>query len=310
MSKPILIFLSVAGALILAVVGIFAATRHPAQTQTVPSVGNPAARTCDHAPSMPFTGIATSGSLTTQAEDFGQATGVRPQVIESYVRFGAPFWVSSAQQVVRFGALPLIQIQPRHASLTSIADGKWDHYLRTYARAIRKFRCKIALSFAHEMNAPWYPWRKPNYTPAQFIAAWRHIHDVFASVHAANVIWTWDPSHYFVDSRPWWPGSAYVDWVGLDGYLRVGKTFHSIFDWQLGKVRKFTNKPVFISETSVAPGLRAVPRTRSLFTAIRRYHLAGLIWFNRDRLEKWRIQGRSTVITAYRTGIAAMKQPQ
>jgi hypothetical protein len=58
--------------------------------------------------------------------------------------------------------------------------------------------------------------------------AWRHIHGIFAAAGAINVIWSWDHSHQYryratMASR-WYPGNAYVDWVGIDGCLGGGQT--------------------------------------------------------------------------------------
>ena len=48
------------------------------------------------------------------------------------------------------------------------------------------------------MNGWWYPWGSAGIRRLQdFIAAWRHIHDVFARQRVTNVIWSWDPSHQY-----------------------------------------------------------------------------------------------------------------
>jgi beta-mannanase len=54
---------------------------------------------------------------------------------------------------------------------------------------VRTLNLPIAVSFGHEMNGNWYPWGTAHTTAAQFVAAWRHIHDLFARVGATNVIW-------------------------------------------------------------------------------------------------------------------------
>jgi Glycosyl hydrolase family 26 len=58
-------------------------------------------------------------------------------------------------------------------------------------------------------------------TPAEFVAAWRHIHDVFAQVGASNVIWVWTTEGYLAHASTiaaLYPGSSYVDWIGYDPY--------------------------------------------------------------------------------------------
>ena len=54
----------------------------------------------------------------------------------------------------------------------------------------------MILSFGHEMNGNWYSWGNTNSTPAQFIAAWRHVVTVFRAVGATNVKWLWAVNNF------------------------------------------------------------------------------------------------------------------
>lgn len=82
----------------------------------------------------------------------------------------------------------------------------------------------VAISFGHEMNGHWYPWGTKDTTAATFVKAWRHIHDLFQEEGATNVVWVWSPNVVnpvpSVKLEPYWPGDAYVDWVGIVGYWR------------------------------------------------------------------------------------------
>jgi hypothetical protein len=221
-------------------------------------------------------------------------------MVEFYTAFGAPFQQWEASQVVAGGSVPFIQWNPRHAPPVRIAEGAYDGYLRQYASAVKAFKCRIVLSFGHEMNGNWYPWGRPSTTPAQFIAAWRRIHNVFTTAHVTNVIWAWDPDHRGSRASTWWPGTAYVDWIGLDGYQRTGQSFKYIFGRQLAAVRRITDKPVFISETAVAPGPEQDSQIAELFSALSKYHLGGLVWFDINRRAQWRLEGRSRAVAAFR----------
>ena len=79
------------------------------------------------------------------------------------------------------------------AARSKVAD-----WWRENAKAIRRQRWPVVLRFAHEMNGHWYPWGAHRTDPADFVAAWRHIHDVFRTVGATNVIWTWTPARTLV----------------------------------------------------------------------------------------------------------------
>lgn len=300
----------------MTVAGFLAATsHHPAKLtpraqaprRTPRASAQPSAESCaSRKPAMPFTGVAVNTPVSTRARSFAAATGAHLGMVEFYTSFGNHFPQHEAQQAVSTGAIPLIQINPRKASLASITAGHWDGYLRHYAAAMKAFRCLMAFSFGHEMNGNWYPWGRPWSSPAEFIAAWRHIHRVFAAEHVRNVIWSWDPDHGGTPARQWWPGAAYVDWIGVDGYQIPGKNFRSIFAWQLAGIRSFTSKPVFLAETAVAPGPEQHAQIAGLFAAIRKYRLAGVVWFDINRQHPWRLEGNPAAIAAFRAGIRTL----
>ena len=88
----------------------------------------------------------------------------------------------------------LYKSQPRYA-LRNIVGGKFDAYIRTWARALAAYGKPVRLRFAQEMNGNWYPWGAGTNgnTPAEFVQAWRHVHDIFTGAGATNVQWVWSP---------------------------------------------------------------------------------------------------------------------
>ena len=115
-------------------------------------------------------------------------------------------------------------------SYAAINDGSQDTLIRARADAVRGYGRRIYLAWGPEMNLAYPPWpgiHNP-FDPAAFIAAWRRIHDIFRQEGATNVAWVWAPNS---ESNPggtdpsspnnwthYYPGDAYVDWVGADGY--------------------------------------------------------------------------------------------
>src|SRR5215472_4167479 len=263
----------------------------------------------------PLIGIAINPQITAHVTAFQRATGVRVRLVEFFNSFNEPFQRWEAQQAVALGALPLIQLNPRNVSLAEVARGGYDAQIRQYADAVRNFRCRLVISFGHEMNGWWYSWGLPDTTPATFITAWRHIHDVFAAQGAKTVIWSWDPSHLYQrfknnSASPagrWYPGDSYVDWIGIDGYLGLGQTFKGVFAHQLSNIRGVTNRPVYIAETGVAGGPSQSWQITGLFAALRQYHLMGLVWFDLNRKQPWRLEGRPAAIDAYRKAVAKLR---
>ena len=51
-----------------------------------------------------------------------------------------------------------MQIDPTFASVSGIAAGDYDGYLRQYADSVADFGHPVVIGFGHEMNATWYSW--------------------------------------------------------------------------------------------------------------------------------------------------------
>ncbi len=253
-------------------------------------------------------GVAVASDVIPSADSFAKAASVHPAMVETYQPFGAPFPQHTAGEITGYGSTPFLQWDPVHAPLSQIAKGRYDSYLRQYAAAIKSFGHRIVLSFGHEMNGSWYSWGRLDATPAQFVAAWRLIHGIFARSGVRNVTWSWDPSHCPPNPQPWWPGAAYVDRIGIDGYQRYGETFGSIFSRQLANIRRFTSKPVFIAETSVQRSSEVTRQIMGLCYGIRDNHLGGFVWFDMNRKEIWRLEGRPAAIRAFRDCVALLRK--
>jgi mannan endo-1,4-beta-mannosidase len=253
-------------------------------------------------------GVATGTPFQDRVPAFEQVLGRRPGVVEYYTGFGGTqsFPSGLAHYLAGQQILSLIQINPEHVSLADIAAGKYDAYLRTYAAAVHDFRAPIAISFGHEMNGWWYSWGLPKTKPEVFVAAWRHIHNVFAAQHASNVIWVWTVSRNATKKgwpplKSWWPGPQYVNWVGIDGYFRKpGQDFKYVFGDQFKSIRSFTDKPLLIAETAVGKTPDRPTQIANLFTSARKTkNLKGFIWFDLNAMEQWNIDHDTAAINAF-----------
>jgi mannan endo-1,4-beta-mannosidase len=241
---------------------------------------------------------------------FTTATGVRPSIVTYYSGWGEPFQARFAATVASAGAVPLVQMQPTGISLTAVASGQYDTYLSSYAEAVRAYGRPVIMSFGHEMNGTWYSWSYGHSSPAAFVAAWRHIVTVFRVVGAENVTWLWTVN--IIDAQagipapgPWWPGSSYVTWVGIDGYYtEPSNTFAPLFGPTIIAVRTLTSDPILISETGVAPAAGQPAKIANLFAGIRSYGLLGFVWFDVAGMDDWRLTS-PTAIAAFRRGAGA-----
>jgi len=219
---------------------------------------------------------------------FTKAIGTRPDVVMYYSGWYVPFPAKFAATVANEGAAPLVQMDPSGVKIAAIASGQYDGYLSAYAEAVRAYGHPVILSFGHEMNGDWYSWGYKNTSPAVFVAAWRHIVKLFRELGADNVTWLWtvniinDTSRGMIP-RPakWWPGGAYVNWVGIDGYyLKSSWKFAPLFGPTISAVRALTLDPILIAETGAVPAAGQPAKITDLFGGIRQYGLLGFVWFD------------------------------
>jgi hypothetical protein len=247
---------------------------------------------------------------------FTKTTGISPRVVSYYSGWLEPFQEAFAADATRHGALPLVQIDPTDVSLAAIAAGNYDSYLRSYAKSVRSFGHKVVLGFGHEMNGSWYAWGYRHTPAAEFVAAWRHIVDVFRHQGADNVIWIWTvnivhPGDGAIPSPArWWPGRSYVNWVGIDGYYyKRSWEFAPLFGPTIKIVHSLSRMPIpiLITETG-APSAYQPAKIADLFAGIRAYGLLGFVWFDADHVKNW---GLSTpaAIAAFRRGFDAINDP-
>jgi beta-mannanase len=249
--------------------------------------------------------VITGAPTTDELNAFRQITGAHVTLDEYYARWGKPFNAAIASALYSAGALPLVSWEPFTATPASIAAGDSDSYITSYAQAVAAYRKPIAISFAAEMNGTWETWGPPNNTPAQYIAAWRHVHHLFAEAGARNVTWIWAPAPLSPKSRPFhsfYPGDSYVDWIGLDEFW--WNTEPKSFDWLLGpsiaRLRLITAKPLLITETAGVPGAK-VMAVNNLFQGVENTPgIIGFVWFNVKAQRDWSLENDSDAIAAFR----------
>ena len=257
----------------------------------------------------------TAGSLVPVTR-FARSVGMKPNIIGQYVAWNTPFTAQSVTRAWSYGALSYLAWEPFGVSVQSIAQGHSDAYITQFAQAVRALNLPIALSFGHEMNGSWYPWGTTQTTPAEFVTAWHRIHDLFVRAGATNVIWVWNPNDIYpvpqVQLQPYYPGNAYVDWIGITGYASTTgpQTYGSLYAPTVREIRSFSHKPFIIAETSVetSPGEVAGARQVIVSTVAEHADVLGLIWFDysKDGVD-WRVESRPILRAAVARDVARLR---
>jgi len=267
--------------------GLASIPRQAATSSAKPRVVIPVSELRD--PRGKFFGLEASGAPEDMSTvgSVAAGVGVNPNLIGQYLSWGRPFDTMAATNALNSGALYYMVWEPFSPSVASIANGASDAYITRFARAVHAFGEPVAISFGHEMNGNWYPWGTAGSTAANFVAAWRHIHDLFDAAHATNVIWVWNPNIINpvpgVPLEPLWPGGSYVDWIGMTGYFAVTgpHTFDGVYGPTMTEIRQFTTKPFIIAETAVETSSNQLNSVSSLIGSVKdKSDVLGFVWFD------------------------------
>lgn len=150
-------------------------------------------------------------------------------------------------------------------SWKAIISGKHDAYIHQVAKAAAAYRYPFLLRTLHEMDGPWYPWGynvNGNTNPADYVAAWKHIVNIFRQEGATNVQFVWCPAagvltpslldKYGDILKQMYPGDDYVDWAGLDGYSNLAdnkvRSLQDVFQPTYQFLKSFTHRPMMFFE--------------------------------------------------------------
>jgi len=148
--------------------------------------------------------------------------------------------------------------QPEFSN-AAIAAGKKDAYIRAFAESIAKSGLKVYVRFGHEMNGDWYPWSRD---PANYVAAWRRMVDIFREAGADNArfVFSVNPSLFEplatweATVRRYWPGDEYVDLLGSTMINFGGKKEYTVGEFveRFERARQLFGKKLIITEMNTA----------------------------------------------------------
>jgi beta-mannanase len=242
----------------------------------------------------------------------------------------------------------LLAWEPDGVRFTDVTRGAQDAYLQKVANAMRVFPYDVYVRPWPEMNGTWSTWQptasgsKPDGgTPAQFVAAWRYVVTFMRERGATHLKFMFNPdASTYTGTTPVssiWPGSSYVDVLGIDGYnwgnsatgaIDTGdrwQSFASIFSPMYKKLTALDKKaPVWIAEFGCKePAEQDDPLFPSESSPVDRTHSKGawindmmaskafprvkaLVYFNKKKERDWRLNSSASSLTAIRTALPHM----
>jgi hypothetical protein len=217
------------------------------------------------------------------------------------------------------GRIPLISWGG--TALQPLLNGAFDSTIRARAQSVRALGSPVFIRWAWEMNGNWSPYdgthsNTPGRTdgPRMYVQAWRHIHTLFEEEGATNVVWVWCPNASDVPAQSWnhwshyYPGDAFVDWVGVDAYNWGNTQKWSSWSDLRGMIAKLyadyaARKPIMIAETGSterggdkAAWLRSVQGSlESQFPSV-----AALVYFDQAKELDWQVDSSPASVAAFR----------
>lgn len=270
------------------------------------------------------------------------AHGVRPRMVswfQQWVSGEKRFRTDWVEAVADAGAVPLITwepwrkqdglgakqrwVQPDIAPRV-IAAGRYDPYIHAWAKAAAAHRGPILIRLMHEMNGFWYPWAAHDNgnTPAEYVAAWRHVVRIFRAEGARNVDFVWSINNLEGAEgraeriRDYYPGDAYVDWVGTSGFnwgdsydWSSWRSATQIFHHTYHRLATFRKPVIFTEVGTVQGGGDARAWVRDALTTFRGYpKLAAVVWYDHVDAEGNDFRLQTGQLTSLKSGARWYRQ--
>jgi hypothetical protein len=244
----------------------------------------------------------------------------------------SPFPTTPMQTIRDYGAIPFLSwssaatpegVEEPEFQLSDLRSGRYDSYIRAFAKEAAAWGHPFFLRFDWEMNGTWFPWAGGvnGNKPREYVAAWRHVHNIFVKAGATNASWVWcpyvRPEGKTASLARYYPGSKYVDWSCLDAYNfghnatnpRPWRSFDKLLrpSYEAVTQKIARGKPMVLGElASNGPAARKASWIHQMFGAIAKHYpaVSGLIWFDKfDRDLRWPLETDRGPTRAFRSGL-------
>jgi mannan endo-1,4-beta-mannosidase len=250
--------------------------------------------------------------------------GVKPQYVLFFrdLNPGRPFPTERVENAHARAMTPVISLELSRwgrgndqGYLAEVAKGEFDKLLKQWAEDAKACGLPVILRFGFEMNGDWFPWGSQ---PKLFVTAWRRSYNVFKQAGCENIQWMfspnvlWDKRTAKNDLYNYYPGDAFVDIVGIDGYnfgdnhdkWHKWQSYEEVFEKTIRACQKF-NKPIFISEIGCADDRRKPAWLKDFLEKVSKDdRLEGFIYFNHNNPRKeepnWRVDSDPETLKIFR----------
>jgi hypothetical protein len=178
----------------------------------------------------------------TSIHRFESDIGRKLQVANKYHGFSDHSYKVEAA-LIASGQVPLISWRATDSAndgkrAAKIAAGTYDGVIADTADAVKALGGGVLIRFAWEMDQPQGS-RQYIGSPADFVAAWRHVVSIFRAHGATNAAFVWAPRAAAWKKNvatSFYPGASYVDWIGssavpVGSWPTFSDTFAPFYTW-------------------------------------------------------------------------------
>ncbi|WP_231403673.1 glycoside hydrolase family 26 protein [Actinomadura viridis] len=287
----------------------FGAWVPPSGAEPAPRATGSASPTRSASPS----GAASARSVPEQVRDFERDLGRRLDIVQNYRGWKSAF-PSREDSALLGGDNRYLLLTWAGADTKEIVAGEHDALIRERARAIRATGKPIFLRWQRDMDKEGL--RDRVHGPAEFIAAWKHIRQIFQREKVDNVAWVWCPTAGGFGSRnapSYYPGDDQVDWICVDAqpggdhdYRDLSETLKLFLEWADDRP-----KPIMVAEFGVprSYGARRAEWLRKAAETLQNPQVKAVVYFNSDeQAEEPRDERRRYSVTDDKRAVSALRE--
>jgi beta-mannanase len=168
-----------------------------------------------------------------------------------------PYQMSEIGRIAADGAVPLISWKCSGVPDDLITSGQADSVITDFAAHLHQLGVPVLLEVfpnANDGSAATAACLGAG-GPAGYVAAFRHVHDLFAAAGAANVSFLWTVSGGGSSANDFYPGGDVVDWIGDTPPESSGESSTTqLQPWYAGEVGK--DKPLMAVDITADPAVQ------------------------------------------------------
>jgi predicted lipoprotein with Yx(FWY)xxD motif len=208
---------------------------------------------------VPQTGILmTVGQDVDSINDYTASMGAVPAGVTNYVGITTLDGLNSSadagagrnnvrELATAYPSSALVVGVSMNGQVDAVAAGSYNNNIDTLLTTLASYNRPVFLRWAYEVDGPWN-----GHSTNGVIQSFRYVHDRIATLGFSNrIAMVWQTMSYCpIDSNiaSWYPGDAYVDWVGLSYFAPQdcnGREVNKTADFAVAH-----NKPLMINEST------------------------------------------------------------